>query len=125
MKSQARRIIEHYHKACMALLKEFVERYWDDTQVEYFVIGVGNITGVVCVADIFIDWEEVEYCILDDVKPEVFWAWRQYLEMMDYKAPINHRTFFMSYPTTLCTKAKTTTKKRSSTTKPSTGSRKP
>lgn len=129
MKSKTRRIIEHYEKACMALLREFVERYWRGEHLpiynqDYFVIGAETITGVVLFGDYFIGWEEIEYCVTNQVPVDTFWAWRQFVEMMDNEPPINYRTFFASYPNLPCTKAKTTTKKKSSTTKPSTGNRK-
>lgn len=130
MKSQTRRVIETYRTACTALLQEFVERYWRDEEYvpiynqDYFVIGAETITGVVLFGDYFIGWEEIEYCVTNQVPVDTFWAWRQFVEMMDNEPPINYRTFFASYPNLPCTKAKTTTKKKSSTTKPSTGNRK-
>ena len=129
MKSQTRRIIEAYRTACRALLEEFVEMYWRDGEYfpiynqDYFVIGAGTIIGVVCFGDYFIDWEEIEYCVTHQVPVDTFWAWIQFMEMMDNDPPINHKTFFTSYPNLPCTKVNHSTKKKSSTTKPSTGNK--
>jgi hypothetical protein len=91
--------------------------YWEDGKSmkrdeDYWVVGVGNVTGIVFVGDFFMSWEEIEYCMLHLVPDETFWAWRQYQEMLGYSTPINFKTFFESYPNLPCTKAKTTTKKK-------------
>ena len=129
MKAKTIRTIEEYKKACKALLEEFVTMYWRDEEwsprinEDYFVIGSWSITGSVCFGDYFISWDEVEYCVIYQVPMDTFWAWRQYEEENNYDAPINFKNFFESYPNLPCTKVKTTTKKKGSTTKPSTGSR--
>jgi hypothetical protein len=69
--------ITKYDKVCLAVIKEFVEKYFVDKDykfedVDYFAIG-DELDGVICINDYFFDFRHMAECLrINPTKEQVF-----------------------------------------------------
>lgn len=108
------KILSAYWESVHDVLDWFTGTYFSEEGeflepgIDYFVVPSFAFTGPIHIADYFISWEEIEYCIKENIPKETFFAWLEYTEKHEYKPPINYRTFFVSYPNLPCVKTHTT-----------------
>ena len=88
---------DSYKEICMEYVRQFVSKHGYRDSIEELLDAwvAGDVGTIICIGDMFVDFEVIRYDIDNDIPEPVFekWYWEMLSNYCDNRPTINYKTY--------------------------------